>query len=243
MRRRAVRGDARPGISLRVYFEYSSTMSCSCTGAVISRRSGLRSTLAVSASWSAWSQAGTCAVSSVASRMTPSAPVSGLDRDDVAVAHLIAGDVDPAAVDGPMAVADELARLAPRRREAESHEHVVEAALEQRQQVLAGDPRLARGLVVVQAELLLEHAVVAAGLLLLAQLDAVLRLALAAAAVVARRVAAALDAALVGQAALALEEQLLALAAALLALGSGIACHRLRPAAACEGGSRCGPAG
>src|ERR671922_14308 len=52
------------------YFEYSSTMSCSCTGAAISRRSGLRSTFAVSESWSAWSQAGTCPVSSVASRMT-----------------------------------------------------------------------------------------------------------------------------------------------------------------------------
>ena len=46
----------------RVYFEYSSTMSCSCTGAAISARSGLRSTFAVSASWSACSQAGTCAV-------------------------------------------------------------------------------------------------------------------------------------------------------------------------------------
>ncbi len=30
------------------YFEYSSTMSCSCTGAATSRRSGLRSTFAVS---------------------------------------------------------------------------------------------------------------------------------------------------------------------------------------------------
>ena len=39
---------------------------------------------------------------------------------------------------------------------------------------------------------------------------------------VARRVGAALDAALVGQATLALEEELLALAAALLALGGGI---------------------
>jgi hypothetical protein len=32
----------------RPYFEYSSTMSCSCTGAATSRRSGLRSTFAVS---------------------------------------------------------------------------------------------------------------------------------------------------------------------------------------------------
>src|SRR6185503_18369430 len=69
---------ARFGGVFVCYFEYSSTMSCSCTGVVISRRSGLRSTLAVSASWSAWSQAGTCAVSSVASRMSSTAPVSAL---------------------------------------------------------------------------------------------------------------------------------------------------------------------
>src|SRR4051812_1324114 len=44
----------------------------------------------------------------------------------------------------------------------------------------------------------------------------------------AGRVGAALDAALVGEAALALEEELLALAAALLALGAGIARHQTR---------------
>jgi hypothetical protein len=43
--------------------------------------------------------------------------------------------------------------------------------------------------------------------------------------VLSRRVRAALDAALLGQAALALEEQLLSLAAALLALGAGVAGH------------------
>src|SRR5205085_2975360 len=125
----------------------------------------------------------------------------------------------PAPVDGPVAVADELARLPARGGEAEPHEHVVEPAFEDAQEVLARDALLARGLLVVVAELLLEHAVVAAGLLLLAQLHAVLGLLLAAAAVITGRVRAALDAALVGQAALALEEQLLALTAALLALG------------------------
>ena len=34
----------------KAYFEYSSTISCSCTGAAISARSGLRSTFAVSES-------------------------------------------------------------------------------------------------------------------------------------------------------------------------------------------------
>src|SRR4051795_10721494 len=144
---------------------------------------------------------------------------AGLEGDHVVLAHLVGRDVHPAPVDGPVAVADELARLTARRGESEAHEHIVEAALEDSQEVLAGDALLAGGLLVIVAELLLEHAVVAAGLLLLTQLDAVLGLLLAAAAVVARRVGATLDAALVGQAALALEEELLALAAALLALG------------------------
>src|SRR4051812_26150344 len=153
----------------------------------------------------------------------------GLDGDDVAVAHLVAGDVDAAAVDRPVAVADQLAGLAARGREAEADEHVVEAALEQQEQVLAGDAGLPGGALVVVAELLLEHAVVAARLLLLAQLHTVLGLLLAPAPVVAGRVRAPLDAALVGQAALALEEQLLSLAAALLALGACLSSHRLPP--------------
>src|SRR5918997_1004490 len=113
-----------------------------------------------------------------------------LHRDHVFLAQLVRGDVDPAAVDRPVAVADHLPRLAPRGGEAEPHEHVVEARL--------------------------------------AQLQPVLRLTRAAAAVVARRVVAPLDAALIRQAALALEEQLHALAAALLALGSGVAGHQTR---------------
>jgi hypothetical protein len=43
--------------------------------------------------------------------------------------------------------------------------------------------------------------------------------------VLARRIRTALDAALLRHAALALEEELLALAAALLALGGGVASH------------------
>src|SRR3954452_1816076 len=109
--------------------------------------------------------------------------------------------------------------------EAKPDEHVVEPRLEQPQEVLAGDAGLAARLLVVVGELLLQDAVVAAGLLLLTQLEAVLGLLLPAAAVVAGRVGPALDAALVGQAALALEEELDALAAALLALGSAVARH------------------
>ena len=43
-------GRRRAGSQRKAYLEYSSTMSCSCTGAAISARSGLRSTFAVSAS-------------------------------------------------------------------------------------------------------------------------------------------------------------------------------------------------
>src|SRR5579863_5920889 len=141
-----------------------------------------------------------------------------------------------------MAVQDQLPGLTSRRGEAEPDEDVVETALKRAQQVLTGDPRLPRCLLVVDPELPLEHTVVTLGLLLLAQLQAILALLLAAASVVSGRVTTALDAALVGQTALALEEQLLTLAAALLALRSGVSCH-VRPSSACAGGSRCAPAG
>src|SRR5439155_1421251 len=81
------------------------------------------------------------------------------------------------------------------------------------QQVLARYARLAAGLLVVVPKLPLEQLVVAAGALLLTQLLAVLGLPYAAAAVLARRVRPALDGALVGHAALPLEEQLHALPA------------------------------
>jgi hypothetical protein len=127
-----------------------------------------------------------------------------------------------------MPVADQLPRLAPRGGEAESHEDAVETRFEQTQQVLAGDARLTRGLLVIGAELLLEDLVEAARLLFLAQLQPVLGLPHPPAAVLARRIGATLDAALVGEAALALEKQLLPLAAALLALGTGVAGHQTR---------------
>src|SRR4029453_5802863 len=91
-----------------------------------------------------------------------------------------------------------------------------------------GDPGAARRLLVVRAELLLEQAVVAASLLLLAQLQQILALLDAAAAVFARRIAPAFDRAFLGQAALALEEELHPLAAALLAFRGAIARHQTR---------------
>src|SRR5262249_28441754 len=113
-------------------------------------------------------------------------------------------------------------------REAEPVDDVVEPRLEQPQQVLARDAALAGRPRVVGSELGLEQAVVPARLLLLAQLEQVLGLLDATSAVLARRVAPALDRALLGQAALALQEELHPLAAALLALRRAVAGHQTR---------------
>src|SRR6185312_9399057 len=67
--------------------------------------------------------------------------------------------------------ADELPRLRARGGEAEAVDDVVEARLEQAQKLLARHAGALRRLLVVVAELLLEQPVVAAGLLLLAQLQ------------------------------------------------------------------------
>ena len=124
-----------------------------------------------------------------------------------------------------MPVPDQLAGLRARAGEAEPVDDVVEPRLEHAQEVLAGVAGPAARLLVVVAELLLEQAVRAARLLLLAQLQQVLALLDAAAAVLTRRIRAALDRALLGQAALALEEELEAFAAADAALGPEIASH------------------
>src|SRR3954451_10460383 len=150
----------------------------------------------------------------------------GLDRDHVVRLHLVRGNVNTAAVHRPVAMADQLPGLAAGCREAEADQDVVQAALEEAQQVLARNTLLPARPVVVSRDLLLEHLVVALGLLLLAQLRPVLGLAHPASAVLARRIGAALDAALVAEAARALQEELLPLTAALLALGSGVAGHQ-----------------
>ena len=90
--------------------------------------------------------------------------VAGLDR--------VRRDVDDLAVDRDRAVRDQLARLGAGRAEAHAVDDVVEARLEQRQQVRAGVALAALGFGEVAAELALEHAVHALDLLLLAQLQA-----------------------------------------------------------------------
>src|SRR4051812_6148406 len=86
--------------------------------------------------------------------------------DDVVLRHPVAGDVDLDTVDGEVAVADQLASHATRAGEPGAVHDVVQAALQDAQQVLAGLTREAVGLFVVTTELLLHHAVGEAGLLL-----------------------------------------------------------------------------
>ena len=129
---------------------------------------------------------------------------------------------------------DELARLGAARRQVEPEDDVVEPALEQLQERLAGLTRHARGFAEVVLELVFDDAVVAAHLLLLAQLAAVfgdLLTAGLALRLLTRRGAAALDRALAREAAVAFEEELdlfaglarRGFAAAEAADGSGIA--------------------
>src|SRR5262245_46888345 len=147
------------------------------------------------------------------------------DLDDVVLAHAVRRDVDLAAVHHDVAVAHLLAGRVTRLGETSAVDHVVEPALEDLEQVLTGLAGLAVGFLVVVAELLLEDAVDAAGLLLLTKLELVLRLLGTAAAVPTRRVRTDLDGALRGLALLALEEELGLLPAAELAVRTRITSH------------------
>src|SRR5262245_13744957 len=139
-------------------------------------------------------------------------------------------DVHLAAVHGEVAVAYELARLRPRRREAQAIGDVVQPPLEQLQQRLAGDAAGPLRLLEVAAELVLEDAIDALDLLLLAKLHTVSgQLGLAGLAVLTGGEVALLDRALLRVAALALEEQFHPLAAAEAADRSDITSHSVNP--------------
>ena len=103
--------------------------------------------------------------------------------------------------------------------------HVVETALQQLEHVLAGDALHVGGGQIVLMELTLHDAVGPADLLLLTKLNAVLGLLAAALAVHARGGVAQGHGALLAVAAVALQKQLGAFAAALSANGIGISCH------------------
>src|SRR5579884_3423062 len=168
----------------------------------------------------------------------------GAEDHHVATAQPVAGDGHPLAVHQHVPVADELAGLGPAGAPAGTEGGVVEAQLEHAQQVLAGDAGLAGRLLVEVGELLLKQAVDAAGLLLLPQLDQVLRaLAHAVPPVLARGVGPALDRALHRVALGALQVQLHLLPPAEPADRTGVASHASRPSAASWAGSRCGGSG
>src|SRR6266508_919475 len=94
-----------------------------------------------------------------------------LDLDDVARLHLVGGDVDLPAVVRDVGMAHELPGLVARAGQAAPVGDVVQTRLEELQQHLAGDPLPAGRLLVVVVELRLEHAVDAARLLLLTELQ------------------------------------------------------------------------
>src|SRR4051812_17337306 len=124
--------------------------------------------------------------------------VAGLlpDLDDVVLAHPVRRDVDLLAVDHDVAVLDDLPRHVARVRVPGPVDHVVQPGLEDLQQHLTGLAGLGDGFLVVPAELLLQHAVDAAGLLLLAELEQVFRLLRPTAAVLAGREGTRLERAL-----------------------------------------------
>src|SRR5215831_4427417 len=124
-----------------------------------------------------------------------------------------------------MAVRHHLATFTARGGEAEPMHDVVEPELEEPQEILAGDALLGLGPLEVLAELALQHAVDALGLLLFAELDAEGGRLAAVQPMLARRIVAAFDRALVGEAARTLQEQFLPFAAAQPALRVTIARH------------------
>src|SRR5690606_19044878 len=154
-----------------------------------------------------------------------------------------ARDVDLLAVDQEVTVAHQLAGLPPGAGDARPVDHVVQPRLEGLQQHLTGLAPLAVSFLVVATELLLQHAVAEASVLLLLPPQQGLGLLDPAATVLAGRVRTTLEG-LVSADQVDLEPTRLASG------GSGVTGHGvlllpycLRPGAAWAGGSRCGAAG
>src|ERR1700730_15582567 len=151
----------------------------------------------------------------------------GLGRyfDDVALGDPVGRNVHLLAVDLEVAVGDQLAGHVPALGESGPVDHVVKAALQDLEQVLAGLAAPAGGLLVVAMELALEDPVDPACLLLLPDLEQVLALLGTIPAVLTRWVRPDLDGAL-GRIALGpLQEELHLLAAAELAVRARVSSH------------------
>src|ERR1700761_7021960 len=149
----------------------------------------------------------------------------GPHLDDVVLGDPVGGDVNLLAVDRDVAVSGELTGHVPALGEAGPVHHVVQAALQDLEQVVAGTTVAAGGLDVVVVELPLQHPVHPASLLLLADLQEVLALLGAVPAVLTRRVRPDLNRALRRVALRALQEQLHLLAAATLAVRARVSSH------------------
>src|SRR6185437_12172283 len=161
------------------------------------------------------------------------------ELDLVTGAHHVRRHVDLLAVDHHRFVRDELARLRAGHRKAHAIHDVVEARFQQAQQVFTGVALQLGSLLVVVAELALEHAIDALDLLLLAQLHGI----------VGRTRTLGRDAMLAGlvvelafgvdRARRALQRQVGAFATGQLAGGTNVTCHVFRPSASWADGSRC----
>src|SRR5205823_12807956 len=148
-----------------------------------------------------------------------------LHRHHVSDLHLVAGNVDLAAVHPEMPVADELPGLGAGIGETEPEDDVVEPLLEELEEVLSSLALRRRAARVVAAELRLEEAVEALYFLFLAQLHAVLGELGAALSVLPGGIGPPLDGALVGVAAVALQVHLEIFAPADAARAFGISSH------------------
>src|SRR5882672_6799458 len=144
--------------------------------------------------------------------------------NDITRTALVGGNRNDAAVDLDGLVAHELARLGARRGKAHAVDDVVEPRLQELEELLARGARATRRLLVVAAELALEHPVHAAEFLLLPQLQTVVGQPLPALALDAARRHLELALAL-QRLGTALEKQIGALAASELACGTGISRH------------------
>src|SRR5262249_39627567 len=139
--------------------------------------------------------------------------------DDVARVNQVAGNIAATAVNGNVAMANQLPSLGAGKAKAQSTGDIVQSPFQEAHQRLASIPFALDRALVVAAELPLQDAVIALDLLLLAEVNAIIGQ-LAAAGGHARRVLAALDGAFGRVAAGSLEEQLHSFAAAQSADGS-----------------------
>src|SRR5207253_8279860 len=150
-----------------------------------------------------------------------------MDRNSVTHFDLRRRNIRAAAVEGDVAVEHQLARLTARIGKAETVDDVIEAHLEDAQQIFTGDARQAFGVHEVLVKLPFEDAVDVARLLLLFELQTELAL-LAAAAIAWRstwRGWPPFDGTLGGETAFALQEEFHARPATQTADGAGIARH------------------